>query len=44
MATDSVTTAVNLSVQDLKNMLNTEIFGPNGPIKQYRGTFKSVSV
>jgi len=44
MATDSVVTAVNLSVKDLKTMLNTEIFGPTGPVKPYRGTFKGLSV
>ena len=34
---DQVRDGVNLAVKDLKRMLNTEIFGPNGPIKQYRG-------
>jgi hypothetical protein len=40
MASDSVITAVNLAVKDLKRMLNTEIFGPNGPIRQYRGKLR----
>ena len=35
--TGSVDTLYNNMVKELKNFINTEIAGPNGPTKQFRG-------
>jgi hypothetical protein len=42
MLADSVSTLTNNAMKEVKAFLNTEVFGPSGPTKLYRGELHGV--
>ena len=42
MLADSVSTLTNNAMKEVKAFLNTEVFGPGGPTKPYRGELHGV--